>query len=244
MTQAVQDNPHTALNLLLGPGDESPEALADQILSAASVVNLGRALENLPKTTYDAAVREITAATTGLLNIDLIEMLIGGWRKHHDLTAAARHTLAAPGNTELVDLATHQVTTTEHPSVTVLVDGHQVASLQLSLSVVFTIGALTAKISAGRLAALHPGRCDVTVTLAIQDTNVVTRQAHLQLPGVIPLRPGIRLLGPHHYPADAARPGNADYPAQQIAPAFEQVAQQPPITRGPQSNVPFRRRQL
>src|SRR5690348_6210257 len=126
MTQAVQDNPHTALNLLLGPGDESPEALANQILSAASAVNLGRALENLPTTTYDAAVREITAATTGLLNIDLIEMLVGGWRKPHDLTGAARNTLAAPGSTELVDLATHQVTITEHPSVTILVDGHRV----------------------------------------------------------------------------------------------------------------------
>jgi Cu/Ag efflux protein CusF len=243
MTQTVQDHPHTALDLLLGPDDESPEALAHQILSAASGVNLGRALENLPKTTYDAAVREVTAATTGLLNVDLIRMLVAGWRKHHDLTAAAWHTLAAPGSIELVDLATHQVTTTQHPSVTVLVDGHRVASLQLSLSVVFTISALTAKISAGRLAALHPGRCDVTVTLAIQETNVITRQARLELPGVIPFRPGTRLLAAHHYPTDAARAENADYPAQQIAPAPEEAAQQSPIPRGPQPKMPFQRRQ-
>jgi hypothetical protein len=244
MTQAVQDHPHTALDLLLGPGDESPKALAHQILSAASGVDLGRALENLPKTTYDAAVREVTAATTGLLNVDLIGMLVAGWRKHHDLAAAARHTLAAPDSIELVDLANHQVTTTQHPSVTVLVDGHRVASLQLSLSVVFMISALTAKISAGRLAALHPGRCDVTVTLAIQETNVVTRQAHLELPGVIPLRPGIRLLAAYHYPAGAARAENADYPAQQVASAPEEAAQQPPIPRGPQPNVPFHPQQL
>jgi hypothetical protein len=242
MTQSVQDHPYTALDLLVGPGDESPEALAHQILSAASGLNLGRALENLSRTTYDAAVREVTAATTGLLNGDLIGMLVAGWRKHHDLTDAARHTLAAPGSTELVDLATHQVTTAEHPSVTVLVDGHRVANIQLSLSVVFTISALTAKISAGRLTALHPGRCDVTVTLDIQETNVVTRQAHLELPGVIPLRPGIRLLAAHHYPADAARAENADYLAQQIAPAPEEAAQQPPIPRRPQPIVPFHRR--
>ena len=241
MTQAVQNYPHTALDLLLGPDGESPEALTHQILSAASEVNLGRALENLPKATYDAAVRELASATTGLLNVDLVGMLVAGWRKHHDLTAAARHTLAAPGSIELVDLATHQVTTTQHPSVRILVDGHQVASIQLSLSVVFTISALTAKISAGRLAALHPGRCDVTVTLAIHETNVVTRQAHLELPGVIPLRPGIRLLDAHHYPADAAWAENADYPAQQIGPAPEEAAQQSPIPRGPQPNVPFHR---
>jgi hypothetical protein len=244
MTQAVQDHPHTALDLLLGPGDESPEAVAHQVLSTASGVNLVRTLESLPKTTYDAAVREVTAATTGLLNVDMIGMLVAGWRKHHDLTAAARHTLAAPGSTELVDLATHQVTTTQHPSVTVLVDGHRVAGLQLSVSVVFTISALTATISAGRLAALQPGRCDVTVTLAVQEANVVTRQAQLELPGVIPFRPGIRLLAAHHYPADAARVEQADYPAQQTAPEPEEAAQQSPIPRGPQPNMPFRRRQL
>src|SRR5262245_41334967 len=223
MTQPVPDYPHTALDLLLGPDGESPEALAHQIMSAASEVNLGRALENLPKTTYGAAVRELASATTGLLNVDLIGMLVAGWRKHHDLTAAARHTLAGPGSIELVDLANHQVTIAQHPSVTVLVDGHRVASLQLSLSVVFTISALTAKISAGRLAALHPGRCEVTVTLAIQETDVVTRQAHLELPGVIPLRPAIRLLAAHHYPADAARAENADCAAQQIASAPEEA---------------------
>lgn len=203
MTSAVLDRPHTALDLLLGPGQETPEALAHQILSAGAEGNLGRALENLPKATREAAVREVTTATAGLLDVDLMGVLVAGWRKHHDLTAAARRTLAAPGSTELVDLATHQVTTAQHPSVTVLIDGHQVATLQLGLSVVFDVSALVAGIHAGRLAALHSGRCDITATLAIQGTDVLTRRAHLELPGVIPLSPGIRLLAARDYPAGA-----------------------------------------
>src|SRR6266496_2169446 len=102
MTPAVQDRPHTALDLLLGPGQEAPEALARQILSASAGVNLGRALENLPKATREAAVREVTTAAAGLLDVDLIGVLVDGWRKHQDLTAAARRTLAAPGSIELV----------------------------------------------------------------------------------------------------------------------------------------------
>ncbi len=209
MTPAVQDRPSTTLDLLFGAGQDAPGALADQILSAGGG-SLGHALENLPKATCEAAVSEATTQAAGLLDIDLISLLVAGWRAHHDLAAAARHTLAAPGSTELVDLATHQITTSQQPSVTVLVDGHRVATLQLDLSVVFDVSALGAGISAGRLVALHSGRCDITATLAIQGTTVITRQAHLELPGVIPLGPGIRLLPARNYPVGAEQAESAD----------------------------------
>ena len=119
-------------------------------------------------------------------------------------------------------MAGHQITTTQHPSVTVLVDGAQVATIQLGLSLVFRVTALTAKISAGRLTALLSGRCDLTVTLAIQGTTVLTKQAHLTLPGAIPLGAGIRLLAAHHYPASAGQAESADTGgAQRMAPERE-----------------------
>jgi hypothetical protein len=209
MTSALQERPHTALDLLFGPGNGAPNALASQLLSADTKGDLGRALAELPEVTRQAAVREATAAAAGLLNVDLIGGLVAGWRRHHDLTAAAQRTLAAPGSVELVDMTGHQVATSQHPSVTVLVDGAQVATIQLGLSLVFRVTAMTAKISAGRLAAILSGRCDLTVILAIQGTTVLTKQAHLTLPGVIPLGQGIRLLAAHHYPASAEQAGSA-----------------------------------
>jgi hypothetical protein len=76
-----------------------------------------------------------------------------------------------------------------------------VATVQLGLSLTFGVTALLAKINAGRLVALLAGRCDVTAALAIQGSDLVTRQARFELPGVIPLSPGIRLLAARHYPA-------------------------------------------
>jgi len=201
---AVQDRPQTVLDLLFTPGEDRPEALAHQIMSADVNGDLGRALGNLPKSLREAAVREATTAAAGQMDIDLTGFLVAGWRKHHDVIAAARRTVAAPGSTELVDLATHQITTTQRPAVNLLVDGHRVATVQLSLAVVFDVRALVAGIRAGRLVALHSGRCNVTATLAIQETNVITRQARLDLPGVIPLGQGIRLLAADSYSADAA----------------------------------------
>jgi hypothetical protein len=205
MTSAQQDRQRTALDLLFGPGNNAPAALAQQIASAGTDGDLDRALESLPQATREAAVHEATAAAAGLLDVDLSEVLIAGWRKHHDLIGAARRTVAAPGSVELVQMAPHQVAMSQNPSVTVLVDGARVATLRLGLSVVFAVGALLATIRAGRLTALPSGYCDVTATLAIDGTDVVTRQAHLELPGFIQLGQEIPLLAAHDDPAGAGQ---------------------------------------
>jgi len=110
---------------------------------------------------------------------------------------------AGDAQVTLSSMVTHQITVVQHPSVNVLVDSRRVASLQLDLSLVFDVRALLAGISGGRLVALHSGRCDITVTLAVQGTELLTRQAHLELPGVVTVGRGIRLLPVGEYPADA-----------------------------------------
>ena len=205
MTTTVQAGPGTAANLLFGPGANAAEALARQILSAPT--GLDQALERLPQATRHAAVREAAAAAAGLLDVDLDGLLLAGWRAHHDLTGAARRTLAVPGSTELVDLIRHQVSVAQEPSVAVLVDGRQVATIQLGLSVDFDISALVAGVKAGLLVAVHAGTCDLTATLAIQGTDVLTATSHFDLPGVMRVSPGIALLPAGDYPAAGpARP--------------------------------------
>jgi hypothetical protein len=201
MTPAERARPRTATELLFGPGEDAAGALAERIARAGADGNLGTDLEHLPAAARAAAVREVAGQAAGLLDVNLADVLVAGWREHHELTAAAQRTLAVPGSTELVSLATHQISTEQRPYVTVLVDGHRVATVELGLSLTLVVTALLAGISAGRLVALHTGRCDVTAALAIQGSDLVTRQAHFDLPGVIPLGPGIRLLPARHYPA-------------------------------------------
>jgi hypothetical protein len=78
------------------------------------------------------------------------------------------------------------------------------------LSVVFDISAVLAGIRTGRLVALHSGHCDITATLALEGTDIVTRRAHLDLPGAISLGQGIRLLPAQDYLPGAGPPGTAD----------------------------------
>ena len=198
MTTIVKNAPDTATDLLFGHGASAQEALAGQIMSAHG----DHALRHLRRPTREAAVLEAAGAAAGLLDGDLVGMLVAGWRTHRDLVGAARRTLAAPASTELVDLVDHQVTTTQQPSVAVLVDGRQVTTIQVSLSVEFGIGALVAGVKAGRLVAIHAGHCDVTVTLGIQGADVLTKHAKFDLSGVVPVKPGIRLLPAEDYLPD------------------------------------------
>jgi hypothetical protein len=222
MTTAGEGSTPTVLELLFGPHADAAEILAGEILSPGGDQNLGRALAHLPETTRKAAARETASTTIGLLDVDLIAVLVRGWREHRDIVSAARRTLATPGSTEVVRMIGHEVTVDQRPSISVLVDGRQVATLQLGLSVVFDVSALLLAISGGRLTAVYSGRCEITVTLTVQGTDLIVRHAHLELPGVIPIRQGIRLLpaseyatGDHLMGKDTAsptRPGSAGGP--------------------------------
>jgi hypothetical protein len=203
MTTAGPDRPLTAADLLFGKSADAPEALARQIVSAGRGQNLGRALAHLPRVTREAAIREAALAAAVLLKVDLIDVLVAGWREHRDIHSAAQRTLATPGSKELVGLAPHRVSTVQQPAVSILLDGHRVHTLQLGLSIIFDVTGLVAGISAGRLAGLHAGRGEVGVALTVHEIEVLTKRAHLELPGVVALRSGLRLLPGHEYPDDA-----------------------------------------
>jgi hypothetical protein len=197
----------------LGPGDDAPEALARQITSAAADASVNRALKNLTPAARRAALRDAAIAAAGLLDLDLAGLLVAGWRAHHDIIAAARRTLAAPGSSELVDLIEHQITASQQPSVTIDVDGRRVATVELDLTVEFDVAALVAGVKGGLLVGVHSGHCDTTATLAIEGTDVLTKHARFELPGVIGVSPGIPLLAAEAYPAVPAPARGRDVPA-------------------------------
>jgi hypothetical protein len=196
---AAPAHPDTVLTLLVGTDEHALDTLTHAIESAGTGGNLDRAVEKLPEAARDAAAREVTAVTAGLLDLNLIDLLVAGWREYHDLTSAARRTLAAPGTSELVQLVTHRVSVSQRPYVALLVDGYQVATVQLDLSVVFDVSAVLLGVRAGLLVGVHTGSCDVSATLAIDDIEVDSKQAHLDLPGEIALKRERRLLPARDY---------------------------------------------
>lgn len=202
MTTAGPDSPYTALDLLFGQAANAAGTLADEILSPGGDQALSRALADFPEATRKAAVREAAAtAAATLQKVDLIGVLVHGWREHADIVAAARRTLADPASTELVSMSEHEVKLEQRPYVRVLVDGRPVATLRLGLSVVYDISTLLLVIVRGRLTGVRSGRCTIIASLSVQDTDLLVKQVPLELPGVMALTRGIRLLPASQYPA-------------------------------------------
>jgi hypothetical protein len=128
----------------------------------------------------------------------------GAERKHRDLVAAATRTSEHPGSTELVELATHRITSVHRPSVDLLVDGVRVAVVRLELEVELLVRALVATVRLGHLIGLRSGSFDVTVTLAMGGRQVAGHRTSLPSPLFVPLGDGIALPVRIRTPADVS----------------------------------------
>ncbi|MGH3974629.1 MAG: hypothetical protein ACRDS9_15065, partial [Pseudonocardiaceae bacterium] len=107
-------------------GADTAEVLARSLRECGVAGSAIQGLRGLSASALQAVHREVATVTDGLLNLDLGDVLLSGWRKYTDLTKAAERTLASPGSEEVVVLATHRVVSTHHPSVDLIVDGAKV----------------------------------------------------------------------------------------------------------------------
>jgi hypothetical protein len=238
MTTAAPDGVLTAADLLFGSHEKTHEALTKHVMADGRA--FARSLVHLPRVTREAAVREAAVAAAGLLKVDLIEVLVSGWREHRDIFTAARRTLDTPGSKELVGLAPHRIRTMQHPAVGILIDGKRVHTLQLGLSIFFEITGLVAGISHGRLDGAHAGRGHVGVALTIHEIEVLAKRTHLELPGHMGLKRGFRLLPASHYPDEpqshpsGGQPGG-QVPAELMSAGFASAGQ--PAAQFPDVNL-------
>jgi hypothetical protein len=157
--------------------------------------------------------RELSAAVTGLLNLSLGKLLIAGLRRHPALAAAARATATNPAATEVVQLATHRITSAHQPHVDVVVNGVRMATLNFELDVTFDVDSVVATVREARLVALHSGRCTVRVSLACEGYQIASRDALLDPALTANLGEGIALLGdgpPTHVQGRAAIPAQGE----------------------------------
>jgi len=69
------------------------------------------------------------------------DLAVAGWRRHAALTAAADRTRVNPGSWEVVDLATHRITSVHRPYVELLLNDVHVATVRFELRVVPGAGA-------------------------------------------------------------------------------------------------------
>jgi hypothetical protein len=165
---------------------------------------LGGVLATLSPEGQLTLYQEVSRAIGGLLNLDVVEVLVGGWRKHRALHAAAGRTRAS-GGAEQVELASHRITTTHRPYLEVSANGVKIITLHFDLGLTLDVETLVATVRQARIMAVQGGRCTVTAGLGCEGVPLASRQVMLDPHVTLALAEGIRLLADEHQPAEPAR---------------------------------------
>lgn len=177
--------------------DAGPDPAADarrRLLATSAIDTVTRAIGVVGSAARTAVAGEIARVVGGLAGVDLVDLLVAGWRTHRAVRAAAERTIAAPGTEEIVDLATHRISSVHHPSVDVLVDSTTVASIDFELCITLDVSGVATVVRNGRLMSLWGGRCTVKVVLSCEGEQVLERSGDVNVGGVVPLDGGLTLV--------------------------------------------------
>src|SRR5215469_1430954 len=166
MTSPATQTGLTVRTFLLGGGSEDDTTTIRQLLSEHHLVSsCGGNLMKLTRQGRDAAEEQLASVTAGLLDLDVGDLLIYGWRTRERLVKAARQTRQIPGRQEVVQLGTHRITSAHNPTIELLIDGVKVHTFRFQLTVIFDIEVAALIIQRGQLTGLKAGDGEVTCTL-------------------------------------------------------------------------------
>jgi hypothetical protein len=190
VTIAIPSQPLTAAGFLFGEEQDTGQALAQALDEHGVFGSLDTALQLVSQAGRQAADSQVATVAHGLLDLDLGDLVVAGWRIQGELAAAAERTAANPDSSEVVELATHRVSSVHRPFVELLINGVQVGTVDFELDIEFVVKALVVTVRNGHVVSLHSGTCDVAATLAAEGLQLASRRAHLELPLVVrwPLR--------------------------------------------------------
>jgi hypothetical protein len=193
MTTAIATQPLTTSVFLFGEDQDAGQALAQALHEHGVLGSLDTALQVVSQAGRQAADSQIATVAHGLLDLDLGDLVVAGWRKQRELAAAAERTAANPGSSEVVELASHRISSVHRPFVELLVNDMHVATINFELDIEFVVKALVVTVRNGHVVSLHTGACAVAATLAAEGLQLASRRAHFELPLIIRLPLLLRL---------------------------------------------------
>lgn len=174
--------PLTVVRFLFDEDQDTGQALARTLNGNGIIGSLDGALGRLSQGGRRAADSQVTAVAHDLLDLDLGDLMVSGWRKQGDLAAAAQRTAARPGSSAVVELASHRISSSHRPYVELIVDDAQAARINFQLDIEFLVKALVATVRDGHVASLDAGSCEITVTLAAEGVQLASRRGHVDPP--------------------------------------------------------------
>jgi hypothetical protein len=126
-----------------------------------------------------------------VLDVNVIDVLVSGWKKHDEVRGQLRATTLDPTRTALVHLAEHTLESTHTPAIEVRAQGRAIATVSFTIEVAFEVGAVELTIRGGAVREIRPGEIKASGTVKLEHSEILKRElAPLRLPGKIVLPGG------------------------------------------------------
>jgi hypothetical protein len=123
-----------------------------------------------------------------LLDINVVDVLLGGWKAHQDVRRELGRTATDPSRTAMVQLTHHTIESTHTPSIELRAQGRKVLEVSFPMRLNVEIEAVRLTIRGGAIREIHPGEVKVHGTMKLENTVVLERQlSAITLPGRIVL---------------------------------------------------------
>jgi hypothetical protein len=123
-----------------------------------------------------------------LLDINVVDVLLAGWKKHDEVRTQLRVTAADPSRTVLVYIGHHTLDSTHKPSIELRSQGRRLMELSFPIELAFEIGAIELTLRAGAITEIRSGEVKVRGTVKLESAVILERElAPVRLPGRIVL---------------------------------------------------------
>lgn len=174
----------------LGTG-QSAEGMKSSLL----VEDLPDLRKSVPRLISWTSVQSAVAGSLETaLNTPFINTLADAWKLYDALKSDVKESMESPQSRIISALAEHQINSTLHPTVDVLLGTASVCELVFDVTLTTVIKGLLLTLQNGAIAAVELGICSFSGKIAIHDVDLVKRDLlTLKLPGELRLNQPIAL---------------------------------------------------
>ena len=152
--------------LLFGSAAAPGAAISDRLATA------GRRLLDLVPGVPGLSEAQMARAITGVLDQPVANVALRGWQHHRLVEEAVERTAEVPGSVEVVELLSHQITSSHHPTLEVTVDGVTVKVIELAVDIVLDVDNVGLTIAGGRVTGWTPGRVEGRATMTASGITI------------------------------------------------------------------------
>lgn len=136
--------------------------------------------------------KAVTDSSRDLLNLNVVDVLVGAWKKYMQIEQYADPKKYGPGETTLAPLVEHKVTSHHRPYVQILLKEREVARVTFDLDFSLKIEGFVLKIRDGKIWEILTGSGIGEGSLSLDDLTLWKHELKpIRFPGHISLSDGI-----------------------------------------------------